>query len=75
MLPTETCGDMTATEAGAGLLASSAGLTAAGLVGLAQHLVDKGLSALLRFTRLGTKALLVFLIAFLAHSEGSPSRS
>ncbi|MNE72284.1 hypothetical protein D3C80_1682100 [compost metagenome] len=66
---------MAATEAGTRLLASSARLTAASLVGLTQHLVDEGLSALLRFPRLGTKALLVVLIAFLAHPEKSPNRS
>ncbi|MCY1445613.1 hypothetical protein D9M71_621380 [compost metagenome] len=63
----ETCGDMAATEAGARLLAGLPRLAAASLVGLAQHLVDEGLSALLRFPRLGTKAQFVVLTAFLAH--------
>ncbi|MNG16706.1 hypothetical protein D3C84_1006440 [compost metagenome] len=74
LLPcTETCGDMTTTEAGAGLLASFARVTAAGFVGLAQHLVDECLSALFRFPGLRTEALFVVLIAFLAHPEDSPN--
>src|SRR5690606_3047300 len=61
LLPAETGGDMSAAEAGAGLVARLARLSGAGLVGLAQHLVDERLSSLLRLARLRAKAQFVVL--------------
>ncbi|MNG16815.1 hypothetical protein D3C84_1007560 [compost metagenome] len=67
MLRAEAGGDMPATEAGAGLLAGLTRLAGTGLVGLAQHLIDEGLSPLLRLAWLRAKAQLLVLMASLAH--------
>ncbi|BAN49277.1 hypothetical protein PCA10_35450 [Metapseudomonas resinovorans NBRC 106553] len=60
LMRTEARGNMAATEAGAGLLDCLPDLPTTSLVGLSQHLVDEGLSALLRFPRFGAKALTAF---------------
>ncbi|MNG01852.1 hypothetical protein D3C84_848500 [compost metagenome] len=71
LLRAEAGGDMPAAEAGAGLVASLAQLAGTGLVGLAQHLVDEGLAALLWCPRPGVEAFFSMLIAFLAHADDS----
>lgn len=73
LLRAEAGGDMPTAEAGAGLLARLARFAGAGLVGLAQHLVDEGLSALLRLARLRAKAQFVIRTASLAHVWTPPS--
>ncbi|MNF83434.1 hypothetical protein D3C84_657590 [compost metagenome] len=71
LLRAETGGDMPAAETGARLVARLARLAGAGLVGLAQYLVNEGLAALFRRPRPGAEAFFSMLIAFLAHTDDS----